>query len=356
VAIIGAGNGGLAFAGYLARRGVSVRIFDKDAGLLAGLAATGTIEIADGDRCEAAPAGAVCGKIGEAVAGADFVFVVTPADRHREVAAAIAPFLRDDAPVLLHPGRTGGALEVKNVLAAMYPGRPFIVGEAQTLLFACRRSLPNKVVIKGVKRQVAVGTLPRAAVSDVLARLKPYFPQFYAADSVLETSLNNIGAVFHPAPTLLNAARIETDPEPFQYYLEGISPAVAAVLAGIDAERLRVAQRFGVRAPSAREWLHDAYGVAAADLYGAIQGNSAYRGIFAPRSIRVRYLDEDVPTGLVPLAALAKVAGEPAPLIEAVIDLAASLRGTDYRRIGRSLDRMGLAGLTAEEIRALVAM
>ena len=43
------------------------------------------------------------------------------------------------------------------------------------------------------------------------------------------TGLNNMGAIFHPALTLLNAARIESTGGEFQFYIDGVSPSVARV-------------------------------------------------------------------------------------------------------------------------------
>ncbi|MDT8900208.1 NAD/NADP octopine/nopaline dehydrogenase family protein [Anaeroselena agilis] len=353
-AVIGAGNGGLAFAGCLALRGAFVRIHDNNPALMADLAAKGTIEVTDCGQSSLASIGEVCPGLGTAVAGADIIFVVTPADTHRAIATAMAPYIGQGATVLLHPGRTGGALEVKNIFNTLIPGRRVIVGEAQTLLFACRRYPPNKVAIMGTKRRVAIATLPRNAAHGVINTLKPFFPQFAAAENILETSLGNIGAIFHPAPTVLNAARIETSPVPFRYYIDGISPSVAKILELIDAERVLVAEKLGKRVPSALEWLRQAYGISASSLHEAIQKNPAYQELIAPKTIDVRYLDEDVPTGLVPLAALAGLCGVPAPFMNAIIGLAGVIRGKDYRRTGRSLERLGLANMSADDIQAMV--
>ncbi len=353
-AVIGAGNGGLAFAGCLSLRGASVRIHDNDPAIMADLAATGSIEVLDSGRSATALIDEVCPDLGKAVAGADIIFIVTPANTHRAIATSLAPFIGQGATVLLHPGRTGGALELKKIFETLIPAKRVIVGEAQTLLFACRRFPPNKVAIMGTKRRVTIATLPQKAAGGVIDRLKPFFPQFEAADNVLETSLSNIGAIFHPGPTVLNAARIETSPEPFQYYIQGISPSVAKILEKIDAERVRIAERLGKPVPSALEWLRQAYGISASCLYDAIQKNAAYQDLLAPKSIEVRYLDEDVPTGLVPLAALADLCGEPAPFTNSIISLACVMRGKDYRQSGRNLERLGLANMTVEDIRTLV--
>ena len=86
-------------------------------------------------------------------------------------------------------------------------------------------------------------------------RLSP----FVAGTNVLATSLENIGAVFHPALTILNAGWIEATHGDFEYYLQGITPSVAKVLERVDEERLAVARGLGVRSMSKREWLYLSY-------------------------------------------------------------------------------------------------
>lgn len=68
--------------------------------------------------------------------------------------------------------------------------------------------------------------------------LNPFYPQFVPASNCLETSLSNIGALFHPTPVLLNIGRIENDLQGFRYYWDGITPSVATLVGEIDQERM----------------------------------------------------------------------------------------------------------------------
>ena len=120
--------------------------------------------------------------------------------------------------------------------------------------------------------------LPSFRTPEILGALENAFPQFQAGGDVLSTSLENIGAVFHPALTLLNAGWIEETRGDFEYYHQGITPAVASVLQRIDDERLAVARALGVRTVSAREWLYLAYDSSGDDLCAAIRATS--RNIF----------------------------------------------------------------------------
>ena len=352
VAVIGAGNGGLAFAAFLARAGLDVRLFDNDPEVLRPLAVGGCVRLLSDGAESFEKLGLVTQDLAAALAGVRWVMVATPATSHAAVAEAVAPLAEDGCKVVLNPGRTGGALEVRYIFDRLRPNNDITVAEAQTLLFACRKPDGATVQIHGRKARVAVAALPAAATDPTVELMRTVFPEFTPARSVLETSLMNIGAMFHPLPMLCNLGRVESDRQGFAYYLEGISPTVAALIERLDGERIAVAAALGLELARAVDWLAEVYGVRKYCLYEAIQLTPAYAAIRAPGAARVRYLTEDVPTGLVPLAALGELVGVPTPTMNAVIHLAGMVTGTDYTQSGRNLARLGLEGFSRERLLA----
>jgi opine dehydrogenase len=223
------------------------------------------------------------------------------------------------------------------------------VAEAQSLVYACRLSRPAEVRITGIKKQIRLAAFPASETAAVVEAVRPLYPQFGPATNVLETSLDNIGAVFHPGTVVLNANRIEAG-EDFEFY-RSMTPSVTRFLEIIDQERLTVAQAFGVELDSAGEWLQRSYeGVSGDTLHERIQSNRAYEGIKAPKSLRVRHLLEDVPTGLVPLASLGALAGVPTPACRAVADISCVLLERDFWAEGRNARNLGLSGMSLAEI------
>jgi opine dehydrogenase len=339
-------------AAHLTLLGCSVRLWDVDRERVRALQQRRSITLSGAVEGEASVA-LVTGEMAEALAGAGVIMVVLPTVYHGSVARTMAPHLRDGQVVVLNPGATGGALEVRTTLQREGCRSRVTVAETDTLLYACRSPLPGDAIIHGIKERVTVAALPAAEGAAVVRLLNAALPQFTAAPHVLVTSLMNGNAIMHPGPTVLNAGRIECKAE-FQYYAEGITPAVAQVAERLDAERLSVAEALGVRVPSIREWYAICYGVRGGSLYDVVQQVRAYDGIRGPTSLNVRYLFEDVPTGLVPLAALGDAVGVKTPLVRAVIELANGLLGRDFWQEGRTLGRLGLAGLSAAEIRRVV--
>jgi opine dehydrogenase len=159
-----------------------------------------------------------------------------------------------------------------------------------------------------------------------------------------------MGAIFHPAVTLLNAGRIESTKEDFKFYIEGLTPSVGKVLEILDAERVNVASSLGIRAQTAVEWLKMAYNTTGVDLWEAIHKQTGYYEVKAPRSLQHRYLFEEVPMGLVPIASLGRNNGVSVSGISSVIQLACMIDKADYWSCGRTLEKLGLTKLSVTEL------
>lgn len=349
---MGAGNGGHAMAGQLALKGLPVKVYNKFEEEIVHLRERGGVAL-EGVVEGFGPLDLVTTDIAPVVADADVIMVVVPAFVHRFMAEVCAPHLRDGQIVVLNPGRTGGALEFSNVLKEKGVEARVLIAEAQTLIYACRISGPARVDIKGIKRGVRLAALPATDTGQVLETVSRLYPEFVPAANVLETSLDNIGAVFHPSTVVLNTNRIEAG-EDFDFY-QGMTPTVTHFLEAIDKERLAVAQAFGVGTESAKDWLLRTYeGVLGDTLYERIQSTEAYHGLKAPKTLNVRYITEDVPTGLVPIASLGELAGVPTPACRAIVDVCCVLFDRDFWQEGRNVKNLGLAGMSVDEIVALV--
>ncbi len=352
--VAGAGHGGMAMAGHLAIMGFPVRLYNRTDEHLNGVRWHGGIKV-KGQVEGFGRINLATSDIAAALDGADLVMVVLPSTAHREMARKMAPHLRDGQVVVLNPGRTGGALEFRKVLADSAAAACPVIAETQTFIYASRATSRHEAFIFAIKNRVPLATLPAFWIPDVLSVLNPAYPQFVAGSNVLCTSLENIGAVFHPALTLLNAGWIEATRGDFDYYTQGITPSVAKLLEQVDRERIAVARSLGIATVSAREWLYLTYDSPGTSIYEAIQNTPSYRGIRAPGTIAHRYVFEDVPSSLVPLASLGAMLGEPTPTIELVIRLASIMHGRDYWAEGRTVERLGLAGMSVEEIRRIVS-
>ncbi|MFQ6092946.1 MAG: NAD/NADP octopine/nopaline dehydrogenase family protein [bacterium] len=353
ICVLGAGHGGHAMAAHTAHKGFTVNLFNRDEKRIWPVQQLGCIEM-KGEMEGLGKLNVVTTDIEKALKDVDVLLVAVPAYGHRYIAEVCAPHLRDGQIIVLNPGRTGGAIEFRQVLKEKAVSVDVVVCEAETFLYACRCVGPGQVHIFRIKNSVPVAALPAFKTVEVMNVLRSIIPQYVPTDNVLRTSLNNMGAIFHPAITLLNASRIEDTLGDFQFYIDGISPSVSHILEELDRERVAVAEALGIRINSARDWLYLAYSAAGECLYEAIQANHGYKGIKAPITVHHRYIFEDVPMSLVPVASLGEMLGVETPTVRAIVHLASSLVGRDFWKEGRTVERLGLKGLSVREIRLMV--
>ena len=350
--VIGAGHGGKAMAAHLALMGFEVTLYNRSPEHVAAIKTRGGITLGS---YEAGPNGfgqlaCVTSNMEKALQDSHVVMVVVPASAHRDIARTAAAHLRDGQIVVLNPGRTLGALEFRKVLDDHNCTAEVIIAETQSFIYASRSEGPAQARIFRIKDAVPLAALPALNTGKVLEAIHPAYPQFIDGVNVLETSLNNIGAIFHPAISLLNAGWIESSGGNFQFYLEGVTPTVARIVEVLDRERVTIASALGIRAVTACEWLDMAYNTKGDNLYEAIHNQPGYRGINAPPTLKHRYLTEDIPSSLVTFASLAQRYGVSVRCMESIIRLACIAHSTDYWHHGRTLNRLGIERFSVSEL------
>lgn len=350
-AILGAGHGGLAMAGHLALMGFHVNLYDRSEERLWGVKSMKGISLVG--EVEGFAAIDVASNIMEQVIkDADIIMVVVPATAHRFIAEQCAPYLKEGQIVILNPGKAFGALEFKQVINMAGTIADVIVSEAQTFIYTSRVVGPGQAHIFKIKNSIPVATVNAPLISKVLERLRCAYPQFVAGENIFKTSLDNIGDVFHPTICLMNAGWIEDDVE-FRFYLDGVTESVGRVLEKVDCERIKIAETLGTRVISAKEWLYLAYGAFGKNLREAIKANPGYSRIMAPNRLTIRYISEDVPSSLVPIASIGRKFGVATPTIDSIINLASTINDVDYWETGRTVEKLRIQDLTLRELTEL---
>jgi opine dehydrogenase len=350
--VLGAGHGGKAMAAHLALMGFPTTLWNRTFEHIEVIKKRGGIDL---ESIEGGPHGfgkitLVTSDMVEALKDAEMIMVVLPSSAHADVAKASAPYLQDGQTIVLHPGRTCGALEFEKVVRDSGCTADVTIAEAETFIYASRSDGPAQARIFRIKEAVPLAALPATRTAAVLEKINEAYPQFIDGINVLHTGLNNMGAIFHPALTLLNAGWIEATHGDYQFYIDGVTPSVARVLEVLDRERVTVASSLGLRARTAIEWLELAYNTTGEDLHEAIHNQPGYYGIKAPSTLKHRYIFEDVPMSLVPIASLGQHFGVSVRGMDSIIRLACIVHRTDYWRRGRTVDKLGIGDLSVSEL------
>ena len=356
VAVLGAGNGGVASAFDFARHGHDVALYappEYGENVVAVNRAGGISS--SGELDGFAPVRYAGHDAAEAMAGAELVLLVGPAYATEPLAAAAGPHMTEDVAVLVCPGSCAGAITFKRAVGLELDDPRYIVGETSTLPYAVRVTEPGAVnVFHKLTSDVFLAGVPRAGTDRLYAMVSDVWPAVERAESVFQTTLQNGNPVIHPAVTLLNAGLLERTGGRFLFYEEGVTEGVGRLIEAVDLERIAIAAKLGLEilsepAIGVRQgyMLEENYSTG----YSTAPG---FQGIGAQSSLDHRYLTEDVGYSLVFLSDLATRLEVPTPVIDAVIAIASVVLGRDFTAEGkRTMRSLGLEGMSPQQLAAL---
>ena len=356
VAILGAGNGGVASAFDFAQHGHEVALYstqEYDHNVVAVAAAGGITARGDLEGFETVRYSGT--DIGEAMDGAELVVLVGPAYGTEALGTDAAQHLTDGMAVLVCPGSCAGAIAFKRAAGLALEDERVLVGETSTLPYAVRVTGPAEVnVFLKLTTDVYLAALPRAGTARLLDLVKDVWPAVEPADSVFQTTLQNGNPVIHPAVTLLNAGLLERTQGGFLFYEEGVTESVGRLIEAVDDERLAIAGALGVTVLS-EPAIGVRQGYMTEENYSTAYSQApGFLGIKAQSQLDHRYLTEDVGYSLCFLADLASRLSVPTPVIDGVITIASVVLARDFRAEAvRTMSSLGLDGLTPEQLAAL---
>lgn len=339
VTIIGAGNSGLAMSAHLSQAGHEITLWNRTRQNIEKLMETKTIH-AKGVVVGAIEIEQVTDDLALALAKPDLILITTPANSHKGLAKNIALHLKHEPIIVLNPGRTFGALEFDRIFKQYNQEVKPMIAETQTIIYTCRKIGEDAVDVISLKSDVLISGFDASDNEAIIASLPEVLHQYFIpAESMIETSLGNVGMILHCAPLLLNTGWTESQKVNYKYYYDGITPTIGRFIEKIDQERIAVSKALGLEVESTKEWLERTYELEkGASLYESIHSNHSYLTIDAPKSMEHRYIFEDVPCGLVPLEAIGRSLGLKMSTTSLIIDLASTLVEQDFRATGRHLD------------------
>ncbi len=350
VAILGAGNAGQAAAAHLTKMGLEVRLYNRWGNEIEAIQAKGGIQLEGvlGSGFYRVPVITV--DLAEAVDGVDLFWVATPAVAHEFLARELASLLPKGARVFLNPGSTGGALAFRETLRKSGGPPDVVISETSTNIYITRITGPAVVTVWNLGG-VLFSAFPGTRAEEVYACFAPYFKNLALVPTVLDTAFASVNAVMHPAGVILNTGWIEHTAGAFQFYTQGATPGVGAVIDQLERERMATMAALGLRPRPFVDifYLYGATSKEAAEsgsAYEALRASEPNRNIMAPPNLGHRFLTEDVPFGIVPYHHLARLAGVETPVIDALILLASIISGVDWLSRGLTLEKMGLGGVT----------
>ena len=292
------------------------------------------------------------------------IIMVVPAFAHEPILLQLAPYLTKENTIAALPARSGLEYQACDILGKVGQNGCVLVG-FQTLPWACRiREFGRSVIIHGTKKRVGAACLPKKKIGEKTK----VFSTLLGMDvipyrSMLELSLANTGQLIHPGImySVFRNRRTEVFPseDEVPLFYASVDDEAAEFLSRMSDEVLSIKdmveqERPGFKMPSVvhlSQWLLDAYGDdirGTTNLARMFQSNQGYQTLRVPIkkvdsgyqvNVKVRYLTEDLPFGLLVTKGIASAVGVETPTIDEVITKTSAWIGKEYLINGRLIGR-----------------
>ncbi|WP_373898738.1 NAD/NADP octopine/nopaline dehydrogenase family protein [Haloimpatiens sp. FM7315] len=361
VTVIGAGNGGMTAAYHFAKKGYEVCLYDfkKFDTQIKAIEANGGIEaLEEAHGCKMILPGFeknIHATTDEKTAAefANMMVMVCPSFAQEILFSGLLEYIKDGQEIVIMPGNYGG-LVLSKLVNEKRPELDLTFIDAISIPWATRIEKPGVLTIMGIKEFIPMSIFPKSKANQSLVnRLNDVMPiPVEILANPLIAGLENINFGGHPLITTVNIGLLENFDGNFNYYHDCCSHATANACKILDKERLAVGESFGYKLRTELEAMNALYASNYETVYDFNRASVTHGKVNkGPNSSKARYITEDIPYLFVPCYEFAKLAGIKTPIIESIINLANAYNETNYYESGRTLEKMGLNGLTIDEIK-----
>jgi opine dehydrogenase len=289
----------------------------------------------------------------QALEGASYIMMVTPAIGSSTFFNAIIPFL-EDGQTIIKWSANFSALSFGKILKDKGIKKNITLAEAHTLPWGCRLMEPGTVQIMVWAVKLLLATLPSKNIDTVIEDVRKMYP-VVSSVNVLGTTLNNLNPIVHPIGVIMNAGWIDSSGKDFYFYRDGTTLSISRGIKAVFEEVSKVAGALDVKMleyPEDDFWRKST--IMSTYFRATFDKEGAAARISGPSSVNSRYITEDLPFGLVPISKLAKQFNVSTPVIDSVIAISSVINHTNYLEEGISLKDLGIEGLSRSELKQVL--
>lgn len=352
VTVVGGGNGSFAAVVDAVEAGHDVRWWRRSREAFGPVLESGKVTVVDHAGTREVPVQPT-DDLAAALDGAELILAPIPAPGQAELADALAPHLKDGQVIYLPPGTFGSYLMMKRLRDAGCKA-DIAIAETGTLPWLCRKPDASTVRITTRASRLPTGALPVRLQKHALEIIGDVFPgAIEPVEDALSAALMNAGPIIHPPLILMNAGPIEHF-DRWDIHNEGTQPSVRAVHDALDGERIAIREALGYGAPhfpladhyKTSDWM---YGNLAHDK---LVGSGDWHEKLDLH--QHRYMTEDIGQGLAFMASVGDWVGVPCPVAKGLLALAGAINHCDFLQTGRTLNSLGLASESREQMTAML--
>lgn len=345
IGIVGCGAIGFAYAGFLSRENHDVDIFSISGG------AEGLINqhlICSG-LFSAQVHINVANDINSFAEDKELFIIATSLDRHKLAIDKLLPVLTNGHIVLVSSMNSLSSQYLAD--CAHKKNLQINVAAIGTTFLTARRTGENKVDILTKRQELGIAVNPQLQSQKVISVLEKLFGKVLIDyKNPIAITLSNTNPIAHGPLAIFNWTRIEKRESWSQYFY--MSADISRIIKQLDDERLAIAKAFGINIRNIEEHFHKSFSASKATMAEIAQEMYINRGgkPLGPIDINTRFLDEDIPYGLVFNEALGMITHTPTPTTSTIINTAQLLRNKNYRLQNQFINLLEINSQTAKSL------
>lgn len=353
ITIVGCGHAGCAHAGMLTQLGHDVTIFKSSRVMhnedYAAIRSRGELIVCENGRETVVTLAGCTDEAGTAFREANVVLIMTQSVAHPSLATKICAHLRDGQVVIAAPGYCGSVY-----FARLTHNKSILYGEGESLPYDARLVAPGRVNICSTNVRNPVGFFPAKRRNEGIEILQHVLPNYTLRHNILESAMHNPNLIVHTIGAIMSVGRIEYSAGEFWMYREAFTPSIWNLVYRLDGEKLGVLRALGLPEQSfAESFRFRNFEDLTTDPLAVFRHYAEHGSPKGPEDAKTRYITEDVPMGLCLLSSLGRTCAIQTPVSDALIAIASAIGQTDYTKAGRTLESLGLAGLSLEELKEI---
>ena len=354
ITVCGAGNTGRAIAADCSLMGYPVRLYElekfKDS--IKGIKSAGGIEITgvtQSGKTGFAQLDEITTDPKLALENTDIIMITAPAMGHIPFFDSFYKHLEDDQCILVNTAYWG-SLRIYRRMEELGCTSDVILAESTIMPYLSLESPPNRVHNFNIKpeQSIAVASFPGHRIEMVFDQLKKIYPQYYKVPNILNINLEVGNPSVHPPFAIPIIGKAFDEYESCKYYGEA-TPSGTKIAKAFDAERRKVAEKFGIKTENIDSWTKRIHKREEESMDERMR-KSVLAEFDFPSWALERSIDEDIGYNYLPLIGLAEAVNIEVPVTKAMTELFGIIFGKDYWKIGVTLDKLGLKNLTKSEI------
>jgi len=321
----------------------------------------------------------VTDSISECVKGAGIIIIAIPSVGHKVFFEQLIPCLEDGMIIHIIPDNYGTFI-LRKMMRDMGSTKDVVIGGWVGPTFDARVDTKGGIVLPNVKLNYRALSIRGAALpasdNDVFMESIKYIGSFESvvtgdgpivAENALDTCLSHTNPAIHTVGVILGVGVLENfEPifgqhiEDFSIYTHAFCPSISRVQYAFYEETVKIAEAIGVdigrhekdqffsrESVVSEKYLGPDFRIGFNEINHIAWGTG-------PTSVNTRYLTEDIPIGCHILHELGKKFGVKTPVIDSMITLGSAILETDFYEKGVTLEQLGIADLSHEELLAYI--